>query len=115
MKESEVEDFKSRKEAREAANSKAVGGLRHAKKAVERSWKLPKVGQRLRKVVDPFLASEVVRKLEHDIPGGFSETWLQQVKEAMAAEFGVAASLQGGFQVALWSKLLVEADDVEKK
>ena len=100
-------------EAREAANSKAVGGLRHAKKA-ERSWKLPKVGQRLRKVVDPFLASKVVRKLEHDITRGFSETWLRQVKEAMAAEFGVAASLQGGFQVALWSKLLVEADDVEK-
>ena len=52
--------------------------------------------------------------MELDIASGFTKEWLQQVKEALAREFGVEASRQSGFQVALWPKLLSEADDVEK-
>lgn len=104
----------SAKELREKENRAALGGLKNPRHAVQRSTPLRLVGARLRRIIEPFLQPSILSNLLHNIKAGVPEAWVQQVRQAIAAEFKVESNYEGGLYHALWHALLREAADPDR-
>ncbi|CAJ1365705.1 unnamed protein product [Effrenium voratum] len=105
----------SRRDLREEENASAIGGLRHARKASQRSAALRHVGAAIRKVMDEQRDDEVLEVWERDVQAGLPDWWVNKVRKELGKTFNSSVKEGPGLQVHLWQSLLEQAEDCERK
>ncbi|CAK9112875.1 unnamed protein product [Durusdinium trenchii] len=103
----------SQREVREEENSRAIGGLRDARKAVQKSSSLRQTGRRIRRALEKVRNESDLEAWERSVTNGISETLVSSFQEELAKEFRVQIEQSAGFKVSLWRALLRNANDCE--
>ena len=105
----------SQRELREEENRAAVGGLRCARQAVQRSRALRKVGEKLCYVLDSMRGEEVLQRWEQDVQQGLDKHSVLRVRRALGMAFRAKVTDKKELQSGLWKAMLSEAGDCEVK
>ena len=103
----------SQRELREEENRKSIGGLRCARQSVQRSYNLRKAGEKIRYVIEAMRDDRVLEAWEKDVQKGLEMEWVNKVRFALGAAFGVPVTANKELQPGLWKAMLSEAEDCE--
>ena len=106
-------DIETAAERRERENWEALGGLRHARRAVLRSSRLRHTGQKLRRIIDEWMTPDLLQKLENDIAGGLADEAVLDLRSRLTSFFNVDSN-KSGLQSNLWRAILQDAGDPEQ-
>ena len=105
----------SKRAVREEENLQAIGGLRDPRRAVARSLKLRRVGERIRTVLDRCYSVQDLLSFEKAV--GMGAELVYRCRREMAAEFNVSCTFVSvaDYQTDLLESLLQEAEDKDAK